>query len=291
MKVAIYSRPLQEQSLQNFKKAYESLLKHPITLFIHHELQLSLEGKVVLASHETFNTCEDIQYKVDLLISLGGDGTLLDAATLVKNTGIPIVGINYGRLGFLASINNDEIESAIKSIIARQYTIESRNLLTIETSKNHFCDKNFALNDIIVQKRDSAAMMMIHTYVDDVFLNTYWSDGLIVSTPTGSSAYSLSCGGPIIHPKCTNILVTPISPHNLNVRPVVLPNNISLEIEVECRSENYLVSCDSRTEVLNVKERVRVKQANFQLNLVRINTEDYFSTLRNKMMWGLDKRN
>ena len=226
------------------------------------------------------------------MISLGGDGTLLDTVSLIRDSQIPVIGINFGRLGFLASINKDDIVSAIDSLVNKKFTLDNRALLTVESDLALFGDENFALNDVTIHKRDTSAMMIIHAYLNGEFLNSYWADGLILATPTGSTAYSLSCGGPIIFPQSNNFVVTPISPHNLNVRPVVLSDTNIVSFEIEGRSSKYLLSCDSRTEVLDTgSTKISIKKSDFEINLIRLNSEDYLSTLRKKLLWGIDTRN
>ena len=225
------------------------------------------------------------------MISLGGDGTMLDTVSLVRDSGIPMIGINFGRLGFLASINKEGIKYAIDAIINKNFTLDTRRLLKVESSQKLFGELNFALNDLTIHKRDTSAMILIHCYLNGEFLNSYWADGLIVATPTGSTAYSLSCGGPIIFPRSGNIVITPISPHNLNVRPIIIADDNELTFEIEGRSSKYLVSCDSRTEVIDSTIKLTVKRADFDIHLIRLNNESYLSTLRNKLLWGIDTRN
>jgi NAD+ kinase len=216
---------------------------------------------------------------------------LLDMVTVICDSGIPIIGINFGRLGFLASINKSDIAAAIHAVVNKQFTLDSRELLRIDSELEIFGKDNFALNDITIHKRDDSAMITIHVFLDKEFLNSYWGDGIIISTSTGSTAYSLSCGGPIIFPQSNSLALTPVSPHNLNVRPIVLPDSSVLSFDVEYRSANYLVSCDSRTAVIEKTMRFTVSKAGFKLNLIRLNNESYLSTLRNKLLWGLDARN
>jgi NAD+ kinase len=211
--------------------------------------------------------------------------------TLIRDTGIPVIGINFGRLGFLASVNKNDIAAAIYAVVNKQFTLDSRELLNIESGGNIFGTDNFALNDITIHKRDDSAMITTHAYLNGEILNSYWGDGIIISTSTGSTAYSLSCGGPIIFPQSNSVVITPISPHNLNVRPVILPDSSILTFEVECRSANYLVSCDSRTAVIENTMKFTISKAGFKLNLIRLNNESYLTTLRNKLLWGLDVRN
>jgi len=225
------------------------------------------------------------------LISLGGDGTLLDTLSLVRDSGVPVIGINFGRLGFLASINKDEIRNAIKALLNKEYSLDQRSLISLTSKQKLFGEENFALNDITIHRRDNSAMMIIHAYMNGDFINSYWADGLIIATPTGSTAYSLSCGGPIIFPSSQNFVITPVAPHNLNVRPVVISDEVSLTFEVEARSAKFLLSCDSRTETVDHSVKITINKANFYMNLIRLHNESYLKTLRNKLLWGIDTRN
>jgi NAD+ kinase len=293
MKIAIYGRQFNNSVLPFVQQVFDSLAKCGVEPFIYHKYNQFISGKIFFPKKiEIFTDHKDLlESKVDVMISLGGDGTMLDTVTLIRDSLIPIIGINFGRLGFLASINKDDIQSAINSLFHKQFTLDSRALLSIESEHHLFGDENFALNDVTFHKRDTSAMMLIHAYLNEEFLNSYWADGLIIATPTGSTAYSLSCGGPIIFPRSGNMVVTPISPHNLNVRPIVLSDSNQLSFEIEGRSSKYLLTCDSRTEVIDTSVRVTIKKAAFQINLVRLNNESYLNTLRNKLLWGIDTRN
>lgn len=292
MKVAIYGRPFSSTTLQYVQKIFDCLAKYSIEPLVYEEFYQFISGKVFFAQKiDTFSNHEELKFKVDLLLSLGGDGTMLDSVALVRNSLIPIIGINFGRLGFLASINKDDISGAIESLVNKQFTLESRDLLSVTAERPLFDNANFALNDVIIHRSDNSAMMIIHAYLNDEYLNSYWADGLIVATPTGSTAYSLSCGGPIIFPESENFVITPVSPHNLNVRPVVVSDSNVLSFEIEGRSSKYLLSCDSRTETIDSSFRFEVRKANFSVNLIRLKNESYLSTLRNKLLWGIDTRN
>ncbi len=293
MKIAIYGRQFNNSVLPYVQQVFDSLAKHDIEPLVFEKYSQFIAGKIFFPKRfQNFKNYNDlIQAKVDVLISLGGDGTMLDTVTLIRDSNIPIIGINFGRLGFLASINKNDIQSAINSLCTRQFSLDSRSLLSVESDIKLFDHENFALNDITIHKRDTSAMMIIHAYLNGEFLNSYWADGLILATPTGSTAYSLSCGGPIIFPRSGNMVITPISPHNLNVRPVVLSDSNELSFEIEGRSTKFLLTCDSRTEVLDNSVRVNVKKADFKINLIRLNNENYLSTLRNKLLWGIDTRN
>lgn len=250
-----------------------------------------LENHLINSDVKTFINYEDIKGKADFLFSIGGDGTLLKTISLVKDSGIPILGFNTGRLGFLSSISIDEITEAIESLIENRFHIEKRSLIRLNKPENLFGSNNFALNEITVHKRDSSSMITIQAYVNDVFLNSYWADGLIVSTPTGSTAYSMSCGGPIMTPDSNNFILTPISIHNLTVRPIVIPDNAKINLKIEGRMENYLVTLDSNNSVTSSSIELEIKKENFQINLVQLNNRSFFSTIREKLMWGWDKRN
>ena len=251
-----------------------------------------IKDKIKLPDNITvFKQHTELIGQTDVLVSLGGDGTLLDTLSLVRDSGIPVIGINFGRLGFLASINKDEIKKAIEALKNKEYSLDQRTLLNLESTYDLFGEENFALNDITIHRRDNSAMMIIHAYMNNEFVNSYWADGLIIATPTGSTAYSLSCGGPIIYPSSQNFVITPIAPHNLNVRPVIVPDDVSLTFEVEARSAKFLVSCDSRTETVDRSVKVTLNKAKFHVNLIRLNNESYLTTLRNKLLWGIDTRN
>lgn len=292
MKIGIYGRQFNSNVLPYVQQVFDCLVQSKAHVFVYQDFYSFVSDKVFLPKQfQTFKTYLDLKDNVDVLVSLGGDGTMLDSVTLIKDSGIPIIGINFGRLGFLASINKDGIQRAIDGILSNNFTVDTRSLLEVTSNQTLFGDFNFALNDFTIHKRDTSAMMLIHCFQDGEFLNSYWADGLIVATPTGSTAYSMSCGGPIVFPRSGNFIITPISPHNLNVRPVVLSDTSVLTFEIEGRSAKYLVSCDSRTEVISSSIKLTVKRANFDINLVRLNNESYLSTLRNKLLWGIDTRN
>ena len=226
------------------------------------------------------------------MLSLGGDGTMLSAATLIRDSGIPVAGINFGRLGFLANVSKNHIQEALDQILAGDYQIQKRALLQVQSSDGAFEQSEyFALNDISVFRSDSSAMITIHATLDGELLNSYWADGLIIATPTGSTAYSLSCGGPIIMPGSGNFVITPISPHNLNVRPIVVNENMQLQLEIEARTEKYILTCDSKNQILSTKTTLLITKAPFNINLIRLANDQYFTILREKLLWGIDVRN
>jgi NAD+ kinase len=292
MRIAIYGRNFDEGFKEYITKFFSILEQHKVEVFIYKEFFdfLKKEIKFDNRSVKVFSKHQEIRHSVDLMISIGGDGTILDAVTILRDSNIPIVGINTGRLGFLASISKTQIENALKQILKGNYSIEKRSLLKIETSSHIFNDFPYSLNEITVQKIDSA-MITVHVYIDNEFLNTYWADGLIVSTPTGSTAYSLSVGGPIIIPNSGNFVIAPISPHNLTVRPIVLPDTSKLKLKLEARSSNYIASLDHRSIMINNSEEITISKADFNIHLIKLKDTSFYKTLRNKLMWGADRRN
>lgn len=292
MRIAVYGRQFNDPVVVPYiRQVFDNLAMHGVEIYVHPQLCDFLRENAITTSFSTLENIDRLKGFIDLFLTLGGDGTLLDIVAVIRDSGIPVVGINFGRLGFLASINKSDIDAAIYAVVNKQFTIDSRELLCINSEKDIFGKDNFALNDITIHKRDDAAMITTHVFLNKEFLNSYWGDGIIISTSTGSTAYSLSCGGPIIFPESNSMVLTPNAPHNLNVRPIVLPDTSVLAFDVECRSNNYLVSCDSRTAIIEKTMRFEVKKADFRLNLIRLNNESYLSTLRNKLLWGLDVRN
>lgn len=293
MRIAIYGRDFNDTVLPFVQEVFDTLAVHQhIQILVFQKFDHFIKNKVTLPSHiQTFTNHHELINKADVLLSLGGDGTLLDTLSLVRDSQIPIIGINFGRLGFLASINKNEIKTAINALVDGDYSLDKRSILNLESKNNLFTDENFALNDITIHRRDNSAMMIIHAYMNGEFVNSYWADGLIIATPTGSTAYSLSCGGPIILPNAQNFVITPIAPHNLNVRPIIVPDSVALTFEIEARSTKFLLSCDSRTETVDRSVKITINKANFNVNLIRLNNESYLTTLRNKLLWGIDTRN
>ena len=292
MTIGIYGRKFNNSVLPYIQQVFDCLAEFNAEVLIYDHFFDFVKDKLFLPKQfGSFSSHQDVAEQVDVMISLGGDGTMLDTVTFVRDSGVPVIGINFGRLGFLASISKEGIRAAIQGLLEKRFTLDTRSLLEVNSSLSLFQDLNFALNDFVIHKRDNSAMMLIHCYLDGEFLNSYWADGLIVATPTGSTAYSLSCGGPIVFPRSGNFVITPISPHNLNVRPIVLSDAHELTFEIEDRSSKYLATCDSRTEVIDSNIKVSVKRASFDINLVRLDNESYLSTLRNKLLWGIDTRN
>lgn len=292
MKIGIYSRQFNDTVLPYVQQVFNALVLHEVEIYIYSDLDQFLSGKITISSpYHTFTKKQPLKGLIDVLLTLGGDGTLLDTVAFIRDSGIPVIGINFGRLGFLASINKDDIAAAIHAVVNNDFTLDSRTLMSVESETNVFGDDNFALNDITFHKRDDSAMITVHAYLNGELLNSYWADGIVVSTPTGSTAYALSCGGPIVLPQSGNFIITPVAPHNLNVRPIVVGDDSILTFEVEGRAANYLVSCDSRTVIIDSAIKFHIRKAAFELNLVRLNNETYLTTLRNKLLWGIDARN
>lgn len=231
------------------------------------------------------------EVELTTLFSLGGDGTILRASQWLREANIPILGINMGRLGFLASIENTKIKNAIKLWHLGEYTIEHRGMLRLETQRSLFPDFPYGLNDFTIHKKDTSSMITIHTTVNGEHLNSYWADGLIVSTPTGSTGYSLSCGGPIIYPGSGNIVITPVAPHNLNVRPMVLPDSVDLRLKVDGRADSFLCTLDSRYETITHADELILKKGDFTTSMISLKGESFMNTIRHKLAWGLDRRN
>jgi NAD+ kinase len=291
MTIAIFGSPYPEHFSKYIQHLIKKLETEHINLIIEEEFSVFLENNIRFnKSISTFNSYETLKNKADFLLSIGGDGTLLKAVTYVRESEIPIMGINTGRLGFISSISADQIDDAITDILKGNYKINERTLLELRSDKNLFKEKNFALNEVAVSKKDTSSMIRIDAYVDDEFLNTYWADGLVVSTPTGSTGYSLSCGGPIIMPGTNNIIITPNAPHNLNVRPIVIDDNSVVKLKVEDRDQLALVSLDSRSRAFDSETELIIKKANFKVRLVQPQNNSLIKTIRHKLMWGLDKR-
>lgn len=240
-------------------------------------------------SLNTFSNSEELVAKADYVISLGGDGTMLETLEYVRKSGIPVLGVNTGRLGFLATVYKEDFEKAIQLLIKEKFTLDKRELIELDKT-TCFNEVNYALNEFTIHKKESSAMINIDTYVDGIFLNSYFADGLIVSTPTGSTAYSLSCGGPIMVPDSDNFIITPIAPHNLNVRPIVISNNKTLSFKVSGRSDSFNVSLDSRSQTIKNLSELVIKKADFRFNMINLEGQHFFETLRNKLLWGIDKR-
>ena len=292
MKIAIYSRGVENDQLKDIQQLLAELVTNGVEPIFFQDFFNQFYSSInIESSYSTFNCYEDLNDSVDCLISLGGDGTLLDTVTLVRDSGIPILGINYGRLGFLANIGKNEIISAIDAIANRKFVTDKRTLIHLESNLPLFGSTPYALNEFSIHKKDSSPMIKIHAYLNGEFLNTYWADGLIVATPTGSTGYSLSCNGPVVFPESNSFVITPIAPHNLNIRPIIVPDNNIISFELEGRTDGFLCTLDSRREIISKEFQLAVKKEAFDIKLVRMNENNFLQTLREKLSWGLDKRN
>jgi NAD+ kinase len=294
MKVAIYGQYYQNSTEPIIKDIFVFFNTNKVEMVIDSEfLKILYEKNIVRKEYKTFESYKELDESFDMLISIGGDGTILRAATLVRNSGVPILGINAGRLGFLATVQKENIAEFMQFVIEKKYTLSKRTLLSLSCSPNNesIQDINFAMNEITVSRKDTTSMITIDTYLNDEFLNSYWADGLIISTPTGSTGYSLSCGGPILTPDVKSLVITPIAPHNLNARPLVVPDETEIRLKISGREENYLVSLDSRITSVKNESILTIKKTPFQINMVEIPEETFLKTLRTKLLWGEDKRN
>ncbi|MEC7646398.1 MAG: NAD kinase [Bacteroidota bacterium] len=291
MTIAIFGNPYPEHFTKYIQHLVKKLENEHIKIIVEEEFNMFLKNNIRFTTKiETFNCHESLNENADFLFSIGGDGTLLKAVTFVRDSNIPIMGVNTGRLGFISSISAGQIDDAINDILKNNYKLSERALLELHTKNHLFKEKNFALNEVAISKKDTSSMIKIDSYVDDVFLNTYWADGLVVSTPTGSTGYSLSCGGPIIMPGTNNIIITPNAPHNLNVRPIVINDQSIIKLKVEDRDQLALVSLDSRSRAFDSDTELIIKKSNFKIKLIQPQNNSFASTIRNKLMWGLDKR-
>ena len=292
MKIAIYSRGIENDQHKDMVILLEELKKHQVEPVFFQDFFNQFYSAVNMTDkYSTFNSAEDLDESIDCVISLGGDGTLLDTLSFVQDKGIPVLGINYGRLGFLANIGKEDIRLAIKALAERTYVTDNRTLIHLDADIPIFDKVPYGLNDFSIQKKDSSSMIKIHTYLNGEFLNAYWADGLIVATPTGSTGYSLSCNGPIVFPDSGSFVITPIAPHNLNIRPIIVPDNNIISFEVEGRTDSFICTLDSRRVVVHKEAQLAVKKEKFGINLIRLNENNFLQTLRNKLSWGFDKRN
>lgn len=294
MKVAIYGQYYQNSTEPIINDIFVFFNKNNVEMIIEsHFLMMLNERKIVENKYKTFTSHTELDSSFDMLISIGGDGTILRAATLVQDSGVPILGINAGRLGFLATVQKENIATFLQLVLDKKYTISKRTLLSLSSSSPNKSieEMNFAMNEITVSRKDTTSMITIDTYLNGEYLNSYWADGLIISTPTGSTGYSLSCGGPILTPDVKSLVITPLAPHNLNARPLVVPDETEIRLKVTGREANYLVSLDSRVTSVKNESILTLMKTPFEINMVEIQGETFLKTLRNKLLWGEDKRN
>ncbi|WP_295335722.1 NAD kinase [Flavobacterium sp.] len=293
MKVAIFGQYYQNDTRPIIKDIFVFFNKNNVEMVIEENfLKILYEEKIIEKTYKTFTSHTDLDSSFDILISIGGDGTILRAATYVRDSGIPILGVNAGRLGFLAKVQKENIAAFLQIVMEKKYCITERSLLSMECSPAlSQLDINFAMNEVSVNRKDTTSMITIDTFLNGEYLSSYWADGLIISTPTGSTGYSLSCGGPILTPDVKALIIAPIAPHNLNARPLVIPDDTEITLKVSGREEQYLVALDSRIIAINNNTELKIKKTPFHINMVEIPEETFFKTLRNKLLWGEDKRN
>lgn len=292
MKVALYSRVMDEGQQQDIQLFFDELKNQKLQPVIYNNYFEQIKNTISLPSNtEVFYSSTDLTNEIQAIISLGGDGTLLDTVTLVRSHNLPVMGINFGRLGFLASIGRTEVKIAMKALVNHSFVVDKRTMIHLDSNLSLFGNVPYGLNEFAIHKQDVAPMIKIHTYLNGEFLNTYWADGLIVATPTGSTGYSLSCNGPVVFPESGSFVITPVAPHNLNVRPIIVPDDNIISFEIESRSDQAICALDSRREIINKDVQLAVRKESFKLNLIRLNENNFLQTLRNKLTWGLDKRN
>ena len=293
MKVGIFGQSNNENTIKYVQELVELCEAHKVSIVFEENFSKSFHQLTEDKNIATFSDYKDLNEDLDYFFSVGGDGTFLRSITFIRDLEIPVIGINTGRLGFLANIQKESIRSAFEQIIKGQFVVQKRSLLHVsaEGSQHEFGNLNFALNEITITRKNTASMIKVDTMLDKEFLTSYWSDGLIISTPTGSTGYSLSCGGPIISPSSKNIVLTPIAPHSLAVRPLVIPDETEIELQIDSRADEVLLTLDSRMYTLNNKSKVFIRKCNFYIKTLQLNDQTFIKTLREKLFWGEDKRN
>ena len=293
MQVVVYSRILKTQDIPYVQALFDALHDLEINTFVYAPYLESLQGQIQFKRDVApFEGYLDFAVKkIDFVLTLGGDGTILAATTLIRDSKVPVVGINLGRLGFLAGIEKTKIREALQDLMVGRFILDERGLLFLESSQPLFGECPFALNDLTLLKRDTSSMITIHAFVNGAYLNTYWADGIIVSTPTGSTGYSLSCGGPIIFPNSGNFVITPVAPHNLNVRPIVISDDSVVSFQIEGRAENFLCTLDSRFETISAETQIAVRKCDFKIYITQVAENNFLHTIRSKLAWGTDRRN
>jgi NAD+ kinase len=290
MRVAIFGRRVNKDVRPFIQDLFQLLIEHRIDFIVNELLKEKMRSDL-LTDISTYHEHGVLGNEIDLMITMGGDGTFLDATKVVWQNEIPILGINLGRLGFLARNAKEDMRLIVELVAKRNWVRQPRSVIQVSANRDLWGEENYALNELTVNRTDSTAMITVHAYVNDKYLNSYWADGLIIATPTGSTGYSMSCGGPIVMPGSKNFVITPIAPHNLATRPLVLPDDVTLKLCVEGRSSRYLASLDSRTVKINKKDELTVRKGSFFIYLADLGQTDYLTTLRNKLLWGLDRRN
>jgi NAD+ kinase len=292
MNIAIYGMKFTKQSLDYLQQILVEIERRGWKALLEQDVRDHLRNKYSFDPKvNTYKDFTDFKSGIDLMIGLGGDGSFLRAVRFIRDSGVPIVGINTGRLGFLSNISKESISETFFLIETKKYDFQKRSLIRVATQDDLYGDENFALNELTISKRDTSSMITVHASLDGKYLNTYWADGLILSTPTGSTGYSLSCGGPIITPGCQVHIITPIAAHNLNVRPVVVPDHMPIDLTLEGRDRSCLISLDGNTKIIKQGEQIRVTKAEFLINVIKFDHTNFLDTIRNKMYWGIDNRN
>lgn len=292
MKLALFGQYYQNNTEEIVSKVIAVLKSHQVEIVIEEQFYIILKD-IIKDDFQTFSNHSELDNSFEALISIGGDGTILRAVTYVRDKNIPIVGINAGRLGFLATVQFENIEALLHKVITKNYTLSKRTLLSLrcEPKNPDLVDLNFALNEVTISRKDTTSMITIATYLNDEYLNSYWADGLIISTPTGSTGYSLSCGGPVLTPNVNSLVITPIAPHNLNARPLVITDDTEVKLKVSGREEQYLVSLDSRVTSVTNETILYIKKTPFQISMIEFHEEGFLKTIREKLLWGEDRRN
>lgn len=293
MQVVVYGTQYKDKDLPYIQAVFDALHQEGFNTFVHTPYLTNIAHKVNFPGpYAPFDDYRGFSaHKINFIIVLGGDGTMLNAVTLVRGANVPMLGINLGRLGFLNNIEKHQIAEAITNLRRGIFHVEERVTLYLESTPSIFGDTNFALNDCTILKRDTSSMITIHTYVNGDYLNSYWADGIIIATPTGSTGYSLSCGGPVIAPNSGNFVITPVAPHNLNVRPIVLSDDSIISFDIEGRGENFICTMDSRFELIGAHHQLAVRKNDFKVKIVRLPDDTFLKTIRDKLAWGQDMRN
>ena len=292
MNVAVFGRKVTKQNLEYYNRFLGILKDYGWNPVVESNLKKLLVKKAGISkSTDEFHSHKDFKSGIDLSFSIGGDGTFIENVKFIRDSKVPVMGINTGRLGFLANISKENLEEAMEMVYTKNFEHQKRSLIKVETAQNYFGEDNFALNEITLQKKDSSSMITVHASLEGKYLNSYWADGLIVATPSGSTGYSLSCGGPIITPGCQVHILTPIAPHNLNVRPIVIPDHMPIKLSVEGRTRTYLMSIDGKSVPIKNEEELSISKANYMINVIKFEDNNFLDTIRNKMLWGIDKRN
>lgn len=293
MHVLVYGRQFKDKDQPYIQELFDSLSEAEAEIHVYtpyfDEIKKHIHFKAACA---TFDSYRDFSSRrIDFAVVLGGDGTMLSGVTLVRDSGVPMLGINLGRMGFLATTDKQQVRDAIDKLVNNRFVIIERVMLYMESNPPLFGEMPYALNDCTLLKRDTSSMITIHTYLNGDYLNSYWADGLVIATPTGSTGYSLSCGGPVVFPGSGNFVITPVAPHNLNVRPIVISDESVISFEIEGRAENFICSLDSRFELINAHHQIALRKNDFKTRLVQLQDVTFLNTIREKLGWGEDVRN